>query len=347
MKTVSEPMEWLDRYLAEIGRMLPRRQREDITAEIRSSLTDSLEDRARTEERPLDEEMVLDELVRFGPPRSVVDSYLPQKALIGPQLLPFFWMITRIVLIVLIAVSLAGWIISGYQGSLTAEQLRDGLLGLLSGAMQAFGNIVLVFIILERFLPKSEFEKERSDWNPRSLEPVIDEDRLSIPGLMVEIGFTIAALIFFNLYSSKIGLYIFSDGTVKFIPVVTDAFYRLLPWFSLRWIADIAFKAVLIRQKRWNSTTRWISIALNVFDAALLLVLIFGTPVFSLSAQAFTAPEMGFSQELQHTFVDILLPMLGTILRGALGIALVVESVEMAGQILKQLGVRLSFREPD
>ena len=40
-------MNIIDRYLHEVGRFLPRKNREDILAEIRSHLSDTLEERVQ------------------------------------------------------------------------------------------------------------------------------------------------------------------------------------------------------------------------------------------------------------------------------------------------------------
>ncbi len=58
-------MSLIDRYVYEVGRHLPRNNRSDIQAELRSSLIDALEDRAGHE--PTEDEIV-ELLKEFGPP---------------------------------------------------------------------------------------------------------------------------------------------------------------------------------------------------------------------------------------------------------------------------------------
>ena len=54
-------MSLIDRYIHEVGRHLPRKNRSDIQAELRSLLTDSLEDRAGTKTSEADVAALLKE----------------------------------------------------------------------------------------------------------------------------------------------------------------------------------------------------------------------------------------------------------------------------------------------
>ena len=77
-------MDLIDRYIAEVGRYLPAKNRADIQAELRSSLVDNLE--ARAGENPSEEDTA-QVLKEFGPPRKVAASYWPEgQYLIGPRL---------------------------------------------------------------------------------------------------------------------------------------------------------------------------------------------------------------------------------------------------------------------
>ena len=84
-------MDLIERYVYEVGRQLPRKQRADIQVELKSTLVDTLEDRVEGEPSQEDEIKLLKE---FGPPRKVAASYWPQgQYLIGPNLFPLFRMV--------------------------------------------------------------------------------------------------------------------------------------------------------------------------------------------------------------------------------------------------------------
>ena len=101
-------MKLLDRYMQEISNNLPAKKQADLTAEIRSLIEDTLDDRSQVEGRPVDEEMVAGVLKEFGSPEKVAASYLPERYLVGPQLYPTYMLVLRIVLTVMVVVALVG-----------------------------------------------------------------------------------------------------------------------------------------------------------------------------------------------------------------------------------------------
>lgn len=157
-------MKLIDRYVAEVGRRLPLvKGRADIEKELRSTLEDMLEDRAERAGRLRDEGMEVELLKEYGAPDKVAATYNPHPHLIGPRMFPFFTMVLKIVLAVVSTVLLVttGIGIAADSPMPLLDFLGavgNGLLGIISAAIGAFGNIVLVFAILERFLPASEFK---------------------------------------------------------------------------------------------------------------------------------------------------------------------------------------------
>src|SRR5512140_994330 len=131
-------MNLIDKYTAEVGKHLPRKNRADIEAEIRSTLEDMLEER-KPAQGTLDEAAVIELLKEYGAPRKVAESYAGPRYLIGPRIYPFFEMVTRIVLLVLLAIGIVGLGISLSTSSLTGPEflktLGTSILGLLSGVI--------------------------------------------------------------------------------------------------------------------------------------------------------------------------------------------------------------------
>ena len=82
-------MNLIDKYIAEVGKHLPRKNRTDIEAEIRSTLEDMLDERKQADSRP-EEELVMELLKEYGAPVEVAAKYKPHPYLIGPRLFPLF-----------------------------------------------------------------------------------------------------------------------------------------------------------------------------------------------------------------------------------------------------------------
>src|SRR5512141_2228091 len=174
-------MNLIDKYIAEIGKHLPRKNRTDIEAEIRSTLEDMLDERTQGK-GPADEATVMALLKEYGSPREVAATYKTQQYLIGPRLFPIFEMVLRIVLIVVASASLIGLAVTLVKTNLTGPEFISALgqwIGsLVSGLIAAFGNIALVFAIMERTQLGNKFEREFKEWDPKELKEEPGPDQI-------------------------------------------------------------------------------------------------------------------------------------------------------------------------
>lgn len=102
-------MDLIDRYLAAVGVLLPRNQREDIVAELR----DVLETHADEKRAELGRALTVEEqseLVRaFGHPLAVAGRYGRGQYLIGPELYPLYVIAAK----VLLAIAAASALVAG------------------------------------------------------------------------------------------------------------------------------------------------------------------------------------------------------------------------------------------
>ena len=80
----------IDRYLAAVSALLPKDQRQDITAELRDLIMNRVEEQEAVLRRPLDKREIEALLRDIGHPIAVAGRYGPRTALIGPELYPFW-----------------------------------------------------------------------------------------------------------------------------------------------------------------------------------------------------------------------------------------------------------------
>jgi hypothetical protein len=329
-------MNLIDKYIAEIGKYLPRKQRADIEAEIRSILEDMLEERKQTQ-GAVDDATIIELLKEYGTPRKVAESYIGPRYLIGPRVYPTFELVTRIVLIVLFAVALAGLAISLSKSSLAGPEflttIGESALGLLGGIVTAFGNIVLVFAILERVLPAKEFEEEE-DWNPADLANEPDPERVKFGEQIFEMFFLVLFLIILNLYPGVIGFGFFSEGKWTFIsPILTEAFFSYLPWINILFLAQLGFNVYLLRQRAWNTGLRIANIFLELASIALAVMMLRGPDLVALRPEQLAGTPLADAAEFFSKGAN-LLPML------VLTIVIIVSSIEVAQAIYRILKSR-------
>jgi hypothetical protein len=288
-------MNLIDRYVNAVADRLPEKMREDLSKEIRSLIEDTLDDRARQTGKPVtDEDLIVEVLRSFGPPEKMAASYLPTRYLIGPRLLPIFWLIVRIgigitalVSIILLGVNLGG---SSIPFSQVNIMIGKAVTDFCTTAIGVFGNIVFIFAIIELLLPKMAEEKGKV-WDPRSLSDRAENDHVSLPECIAGIVFTLAVIILFNFYPQFVSIGSLSNGVVTFAPMLTGEFFKYLPWLNILWALELVKDGLLIRENKWTIFTRWMDIGLHVTGIVVALTMAFGAPIAALPAGSIFASD--------------------------------------------------------
>jgi hypothetical protein len=327
-----------DRYVHEVGRRLPKKQRADVEAELHSLLMDTLQDRIgeETENKDNFEAVQVAILEEFGPPAKVAAGYAPpNRYLIGPRVFDLYLLVAAVVagsLSLVFLVILPILTMLGEPEPLSA--LISYLVGMIDdylGALLAgLGSVTLTFAILERVLPESAVDTEDEEtWDPRDLPEVEDTDRtrVQIGGLIVETVLTVIALIVFNFFPQWIGVSFVAsvnDAPARWyaIPLLTSVFFTTyLPLINASWILRIALNVALLRQGRWQLVTRLVDVVLTAFSAFILYRLITGPAFLTFEA---------ISQESLRQLLDSFLP---TLIKIGLTFALIVT----IGEIIQKL----------
>ena len=86
----SDSMDLLERYLQAVRLFVPRRQHDDIVAEVSTNLVTRMEDLKKELGRPLSDEERVDVVRRNGHPVVVAGQYRGHERLIGPTLFPVY-----------------------------------------------------------------------------------------------------------------------------------------------------------------------------------------------------------------------------------------------------------------
>lgn len=278
--TMSSGTEWIDRYVNEVGRRLPPKQRADVQQEIRSLIEDEVAGRlqAAADEggtQPSAEAVVLAVLEQFGSPEEMAARYQAPRYLIGPAMFPVYQIVLGIVLAVTLFANLLALAVAAGTGSV--QPLLDTLADLFTGVLQAFGTVTLIFMALER-LGISASQKKAAIWEPRSLPPVKDEQRISVFEKAVEIGFTAAVLALAANYLSR-GATVLYGGQWQPIPLFSPEVLAYIPWLMVIWGGDILVNIVLLARGRWEPATRIAAMVVDGANALVFYQLLVGGPI--------------------------------------------------------------------
>ncbi len=292
-------MNLIDRYVHQVGKRLPKKQRSDVEKELRSLLSDMVEDRAQTKVDKADEEIIVEVLREFGSPTQVADSYQPRKKyLIGPELYPLFKLVVTIVISVLSALALVGIIVST-SGSETffqdfLAQFASGFFDFVGGLISVFANIVIVFAVLERVLPafpNDDFAlEEEGEWDPRSLEKIDDSTHVSRFEAIAGVVFGILFLIFLNLFPDKVGVWMFDGDQTQTYPLLSANFYdNLLIWVNVSLVANISVDMFKLWYGKRTRLIGWMEVGTTLLSAAVIYMFITNGPVFSVDGEGIGA----------------------------------------------------------
>ncbi len=329
-------MDLLERYLHQVGEELPRVQREDVKAELRSLLAEQLDERIAAGEAADGAAVKL--LLSFGRPREVAARYSPAgQYLIGPRLFPYFRLLARITLYLVTGVFLAGSVFGVVTGNThLPEFLRAQSLLLWVGQLVRLlavnlALLVIVFAALERILdaqpaaPPSEPQK----WDPRDLPPVVTEaadGKISEPGLIGKIYAIVVLAVILNFYPQWFGILFFNRNEVLSIPYPALGIYLPVYLLNVWWAGAICLNLWLLAQRHWSRETRWLQLVLNIFGAILLFLVIrassFEIDVDWVAAQQSLVPGR-FLEAWNRG-----LPWFGNVLRFTLAVMLIATVIE-------------------
>lgn len=332
-------MNLIDRYVTEVGRrLLLVKGRKDIEKELRSTLEDMLEERAQKTGEPADEAMELELLKEYGAPHKVAQTYNPHPYLIGPRIYPFFTFILKIVLAaVALGLSIATIMQIASQSPLTAAELLTaigkGILNIVSAGIAAFGNLALVFALIERYAPSSEFKMDEDQkWDPASLKKEPEPDDVKIWEPILAIVFTFIAISIFNFNPQLIGFYYLQGNEWQVLPILSDAFFRWLPLLNIVWVAEIILNGMLLRSGKWTTGTRLFSVGTKLVQIFIIAMLLMGPSILALTPEMLT--EGGITDP---DAAGTLSQMIHTAVKFALGFAIFGTAVEIVKSLYKMV----------
>lgn len=288
-------MNLIDRYVREVGKHLPAKSRDDIEKELKSTLEDMIEDRVEQSGNARDEAMEIALLKEYGSPEKVAETYHPNQFLIGPRMFPIFTMVLKIVGTVLSVLAIVGITVAlgrvGFAGREFSQTLIQTVGEYIGIAITAFGNVVLVFAILERTLPDFEIKglNPNEPWNPATLPDEEQPNAVKRGELIAGVIFGFAGLVILNFYPGIFGMPInFNDDTNWYlIPVLSEAFFQFVPWINIVFLAQIGLNLYLIRQNAWSTASRVAKIVTESAGLAITIMLLQIPNVIGFSPEAF------------------------------------------------------------
>jgi hypothetical protein len=275
-------MELLDRYLHAIEFWLPRRQKQDIIAELSEDLRSQIEEKEAELGRKLQSEEVEAILKRCGSPLAVALRYQPQQYLIGPMLFPVY----RFVLAILVA----GCVVPRFLvwlGFLIVDPAHRGYMHMenlgLTVIFFAFFT-TLGFAIIER---NGAMRERINTWNPRKLPAVRDPNRISRSGPLAEIAVAVIFNVWFVAAFWPRPAFDLFGVQIAPAPVWTIIFWSFLALA----VANVALAGVNLFRPYWTRLRASLRLLFDGVGGALFCWLLKAQVLGGISAPGLPAPK--------------------------------------------------------
>lgn len=273
--------EWIERYVRQVTRDLPERQRADVADELRSLLTDEVEERRAASDLG-EEEIAVAAIVELGEPTAVARRYAPVRpALVSPPLQRPLRLTIGIVSGLWFLFTLL-WLFE-VHGSIHVVPLRFdfgaevGPGDLLEGLVANLGTVLLVFIGIDRLLWREWIGKDEP-WTPHDLPPLPVGAPISRFDAGVGVVFTLYLLYALHLAPDPfiVGMTRADREPWRFLD---PAYRQLLPWIDLALIPWLVMDAWLLWGGEIGPTERWLQAGLGLLSAGVLFRLAAGGPL--------------------------------------------------------------------
>ena len=316
--------ELVERYVHQVGRYLPNKEREEIQAELRSQIQDQLDDRYEGAPTQADVAAVLKEL---GDPRRIAASYGGEQYLVGPDLYPVMMMVLRrgwvIVPPVAVLVHLLAVLFGNESGTLI-----DLLLQAAAGAFQATaiftGIVVLIFAILQHSGESlDEITGNDKGFDPLALPEVNDPAEVDRFESIFGMAFGVFALMVMIYFLRVGGLTLqFNLGEpVNVIPVPKPWLVGLIAIGA----AQMVLQLVALLRGRWNVALWLVNKALDLVGAVALSFVLW----LPLAEQLYAAVP---------ALADV--PLIGRGAEAILVLSLIATVVEGVSKLVKMISYR-------
>jgi len=282
-------MQLLDRYLPAIKFWLPKKQRDDIAAELEANLRAEIDDRAATLGRPLSDDEIAALLKQHGSPLLVASHYQEEKhtvtfgrQLIGPVVFPFYWTAIKVSLVLLLIPGIVPAVILGTQahGQPFAE-LGHALVRIARLFLPALLLVTLVFAAIDFGLRRfGILEKLGNDWDPRKL-PASARQAKQVRRSSSIAGIIIQSLFILWWWNFGIPYLVVTNGgaQIHLAPVVTSLYAPVLVIMFI----NLAQHWVNLAEPDW----RWLPPATGMLTSILALIFLFPllgrSPLISIS----------------------------------------------------------------
>jgi hypothetical protein len=277
----------LDRYVTAVKFWLPKKQRDDIAAELAANLQAEIDDRAAELGRVLTDNEIAGLLKQHGSPMVMASRYQEQnrtvtfgRQLIGPVVFPFYWIAIKVTLVLLLITGIIPIFLVDTHGPPFAG-FGYALVRIVRFALPTLVFMTLLFAVIDFCLRKFHFlEKWRANWDPRKLPPADRQAKQvrrssSIAGIIIQSIF----IVWWWNHASIPYLTVTNAGAqVHFAPILTTLH---LPILIIMFI-NLAQHWINLAEPSWRWLPPLTGLVTSVLGLIILYPLLGTSPLISI-----------------------------------------------------------------
>ena len=263
----------LERYLLQMERYLPLKERKDTIEELRSLILDQVDTLISAGEDK--EKALYIVLLDFGDPKTVANEYHEVKPLISKELEAILMLVLKIVSISIpLTILFAGAL--SFVLETSNFTFMDFLLDIaynipsaMYALIMAIGSVFIIFYLIERFAnPQFEFEEKLFD--PNLLPDVpLKVFKVSLGESIFVILITVLGLYLINYQPGLINIYF--DGNK--IPLLNDNFDKILPFINIGWFIEILLNIYYLIKRKRNIPSKTVEAIIGVYGGVIIILL--------------------------------------------------------------------------
>lgn len=282
--------EFVERYLYDVVRRLPEKQKEDIEKELGTLIEDMLEERLENGESL--EKNIIAVLEELGEPALLAAKYRGEEAhLIGGEYYPMYCQVLKVVLICVGIGTGVSFLVSLFIN--TKVETMDGFIRFIQGniidlctlpmaLVQAFGWVTLAFFLLEK--KQVKLQEVKGPWEVSKL-PLIPYRKAVIAksDCIVGIVFGILFAVWFICAPEYIGAWIKnSSGEMISVSVFNMSNWgKIMPLLVFSFALGILDEFVKLVVGYYNRTVMWVTVVSNSIGMVLAVYLFKFTQLFN------------------------------------------------------------------